>query len=110
MTTASGSMSGAANPWYYAANEGDEQAMANKVPPTTIARDLNTEHRSLMQAALARDFEHAGSLIEQHLALTTRVLLQQSWPAEAPPDLADHQNTATDSASRHLAVTHDISD
>jgi len=38
-----------------------------------------------MEAALGRDAGRAGTLMTRHLELTTRVLLEQSWAAEALP-------------------------
>ncbi len=58
------------------------------VPLAEIARDLNREHQDIMEAALARDAERAKTLLAQHLELTTRALLQQSWPADAPSGAA----------------------
>lgn len=55
------------------------------VPLAKIARDLNREHQDIMEAALARDAVLAKALMTEHLELTTRVLLEQSWPADAPP-------------------------
>lgn len=60
------------------------------VPLAEIARDLNREHQDIMAAALARDAGRAKSLMTQHLELTTRVLLQQSWPEDAPREPAQH--------------------
>ena len=51
------------------------------VPLAEVARDLNGEHRVLVDAALARDAGRARGLMAQHLELTTRMLLEQSWPA-----------------------------
>ncbi len=57
------------------------------VPLARITRDLNREHQDIMEAALARDPGRARALMTQHLELTTRVLLEQSWPAaDALPD------------------------
>ena len=53
------------------------------VPLAQIERDLNREHQHIMEAALARNVEHARALMTQHLELTTRVLLEQSWAADA---------------------------
>ena len=58
------------------------------VPLAHVARDLNREHQALMDAALARDAGRARALMAEHLELTTRALLQQSWPADAPPGAA----------------------
>lgn len=54
------------------------------VPLAGIARDLNLEHRGIMDAVLAREAVRAKALMAQHLDLTTRVLLEQSWPAGVP--------------------------
>ena len=56
------------------------------VPLAEVARDLGREHQDLMEAALARDATRTKTLMAQHIELTTRVLLEQSWPAGAPPD------------------------
>ena len=56
------------------------------VPLAETSRDLEREHRILMEATLARDTGGACSAMTQHLELTTQVLLAQSWPAEARPD------------------------
>ncbi len=55
------------------------------VPLAELARDLNREHRDLMQAALARDAGRATALMAQHLDLTTQALLEQPWLTDAPP-------------------------
>ncbi len=55
------------------------------VPLAEIARDLNREHQEIMEAALARDAGRARALMTEHLELTTRVLLEQSWPADDAP-------------------------
>ena len=55
------------------------------VPLAEVARDLDREHRDIMEAALARDARRAKALMAAHLELTARVLLEQSWPADAPP-------------------------
>ena len=53
------------------------------VPVTEIARDLSREHQEIMQAALTRDAPRATELMTEHLDLTTRVLLEQAWLADA---------------------------
>lgn len=53
------------------------------LPLAEITRDLIREHRDIMEAALARDTKRTRALMTQHLELTTRVLLEQSWPADA---------------------------
>lgn len=53
------------------------------VPLAEKVRDLNREHHDLMEAALARDITRTKALLTQHIELTTRVLLEQSWPAAA---------------------------
>lgn len=53
------------------------------VPLAEVARDIDGEHRAIMQAALARDAPRASALLGQHFALTTKVLLQQAWPGAA---------------------------
>lgn len=54
------------------------------VPLADVARDLNGEHRGIMEAALARDPEHARTLMTRHIEMTTRVLLEGSWPTNPP--------------------------
>jgi DNA-binding GntR family transcriptional regulator len=56
------------------------------VPLGEIPRDLNREHREIMEAALARDAERANTLLVQHFELTNRVLLERSVLATAPSD------------------------
>ena len=51
------------------------------VPMAGRVRDLGREHRAIMDAVLARDAGQAKALMAQHLDRTTRVLLEQSWPA-----------------------------
>jgi DNA-binding GntR family transcriptional regulator len=50
------------------------------VPIALVARDLNREHKDIMEASLARDSERARALMTRHLELTTHVLLGHSWP------------------------------
>lgn len=58
------------------------------VPLAEITRDLNREHQEIMEATIARDAERAKALMTQHLELTTRVLLERSWPADTLPGVA----------------------
>ena len=46
------------------------------LPLARIERDVNSEHRAIMDAALARDAERALELLTEHLKVTTRVLLE----------------------------------
>src|SRR6185437_3541989 len=46
------------------------------VPLARTDRDLNREHRELMQATLDRQADRAVTLMTAHLSETTRVLLQ----------------------------------
>ena len=55
------------------------------VPVTEIRRDLNLEHHAIMTAALARDAVRSKTLMAQHLELTTRILLDQSWATGTLP-------------------------
>lgn len=52
------------------------------VPLAEIERDLNREHKAIMDAVLARDAATAKRLIAAHIELTTRVLLEHFWPAD----------------------------
>ena len=54
------------------------------VPLAEIERDLNREHQDIMDATLGRDAGRAKTLMTQHVELTTRVLLKQSWAADGP--------------------------
>jgi DNA-binding GntR family transcriptional regulator len=54
------------------------------VPLAEVTRDLNREHRDLMDATLERDADRATKLMTLHLELTTRVLLAQTWPTLSP--------------------------
>jgi DNA-binding GntR family transcriptional regulator len=48
------------------------------VPATPDERDLDTEHRGLMEAALARDVTLVSRLMREHLSTTTNRVLQLS--------------------------------
>lgn len=56
------------------------------VPLAEISRDLNREHREIMEAALARDAERAKALLVQHFELTNKVLLERSVLATGSSD------------------------
>jgi len=73
------------------------------VPLAEIARDLNREHQDLMEAALARDAGRTRALMAQHIELTTRVLLEQSWPAGAPP-ASSRRDARADTAAGLVAT------
>jgi DNA-binding GntR family transcriptional regulator len=45
------------------------------LPLARIERDLNAEHKDMMDAALAKDIPKAIALLEAHLTVTTKVLL-----------------------------------
>ena len=74
------------------------------VPLAEIARDLNREHQDLMEAALARDTGRTRALMAQHVELTTRVLLEQSWPADATLD-PRRRNAWGDAMNGFIATT-----
>ncbi len=46
------------------------------VPIGEVTRDLDREHRDIMNAALARSPDLAAALVGEHLRLTTRLLLE----------------------------------
>lgn len=50
------------------------------VPAVPHERDLDTEHRGLMEAALARDIASVGALMCDHLTTTTNRVLPLSMP------------------------------
>ena len=49
------------------------------VPAGPTRRDVEGEHRAIMEAALARDADLAASLLREHLQLTTRILLDADF-------------------------------
>ena len=61
------------------------------VPLAEAARDLDREHRDIMDAAFARDVAGAKAAMARHLERTTRVLLAQSWAADITPSPAPHR-------------------
>ena len=67
------------------------------VPVAEVARDLTREHQEIMQAALARDAARAKAMMTEHLELTTRILLEQSW-------LTEPANASLDSGARIKAA------
>jgi GntR family carbon starvation induced transcriptional regulator len=46
------------------------------VPFETGKRDVQQEHRGILEAALARDADKAARLLTEHLEETTRILLR----------------------------------
>ena len=70
------------------------------VPLAEVVRDLSQEHGALLQAALARDVRKAGTLLTQHIELTTEILLEQDW---ASPEAALVGRPSRRSASRKAA-------
>lgn len=66
------------------------------VPLAGVARDLDREHREIMEAALARDAGRAEALMTEHIEPTTRVLLGRSWPDDAIPAAVGRDARATD--------------
>jgi DNA-binding GntR family transcriptional regulator len=52
------------------------------VPVAPHRRDVDSEHRGIMQATLERDAEAAARKLADHLHLTTRILLQANLPQE----------------------------
>ncbi|MGJ4859699.1 GntR family transcriptional regulator [Labrys sp. La1] len=55
--------------------EQTERYRALSVPAEPVSRDINLEHRELMEATLARDVGRACELIDMHLSRTTEILL-----------------------------------
>jgi DNA-binding GntR family transcriptional regulator len=45
-------------------------------PLSKVDRDLDKEHREIAEAALARDSEHAVALMNAHLQLTAKIVLE----------------------------------
>ena len=56
---------------------------AFRSPLAEVARDLNREHKDIVDAVLARDAALAKALMAEHLRLTASVLLEQTWPPNA---------------------------
>ena len=52
------------------------------VPAEPLRRDVEGEHRAIMEAALARDADRAVSKMSEHLQLTTRILLNADFLVE----------------------------
>jgi len=67
------------NPWLLkmrgALFDQSERYRRLSVPMQKPRRDLDTEHRKIMETTLARDMERACKLLSEHLARTTKVLL-----------------------------------
>ena len=57
------------------------------VPVAPTGRDVDSEHREIMRAALAHDAEAASAALADHLRLTARILLDADLPqhGESPP-------------------------
>ncbi len=72
--------------------EQSERYRALSRGPKNVARDLETEHRELMEATLARDADTATALLAKHFGRTRDlVLMNYAEPApplarDAPPD------------------------
>jgi DNA-binding GntR family transcriptional regulator len=56
--------------------ERSERYRRLSVPLADTDRDIEGEHQQLTQAVLDREFDRAGTLLEEHLRATTAVLLQ----------------------------------
>jgi DNA-binding GntR family transcriptional regulator len=52
------------------------------IPLGSMDRDVDGEHRKIMEAALARDAERANGLMRRHIGATTAILLKADMPAE----------------------------
>jgi DNA-binding GntR family transcriptional regulator len=67
------------SPWLLRIREGlyaqSERYRRLSLPLARIERDVNSEHKEIMDAALAKDIPKALALLESHLTVTTRVLL-----------------------------------
>ena len=61
-----------------------ERYRAFSGPLSKVDRDLDREHREIAEATLARDSERAVTLMNQHLQMTTKVILD-SVLAEREP-------------------------
>jgi DNA-binding GntR family transcriptional regulator len=70
---------GCDNPWLLKMRrtlfDQSERYRRLSVPMQNSRRDLDTEHRKIMEATLARDAERACALLTAHLARTTKILL-----------------------------------
>ena len=53
------------------------------VPALPVRRDVDGEHRAIMEAALARDVDTATAKLAEHLRLTTRILLMADFQLSA---------------------------
>jgi DNA-binding GntR family transcriptional regulator len=53
-----------------------------RTPPKVFARDLDAEHRELLEAALARDADRAAELLVVHLAQTAEFISALATAAE----------------------------
>jgi len=53
-----------------------------RTPPKVFGRDLDREHRELLEAALARDADRATQLLVVHLAQTAEFISALATAAE----------------------------
>ena len=53
-------------------------------PLSKVDRDLNREHREIAEAALSRDSERAVALMNEHLQMTARVILDSVLSGREP--------------------------
>lgn len=70
------------------------------LPLSKAQRNVDHEHRAVMEAALARDADRAVLLIKEHLRATTQILLnalEKTLPLQEPP--ARKRRTTRPSAS-----------
>ncbi len=71
------------NPWLLSIRrdlfEKSQRYRNLSIPLATTPRDLESEHRDLIQAALARDAARACSLLREHLERTRDILLNSDY-------------------------------
>jgi DNA-binding GntR family transcriptional regulator len=59
------------------------------IPLADHERELNSEHKAIMEAALERDVPRAASLLSTHLERTSQILLHTAIAQRAAPDKKD---------------------